>query len=201
MIDNPLPIWAAAERNKQPIAHELCRLFARPGLLLEIGSATGQHASHFCEQLPHLQIQPSDYDAEHLETLRKRVALGQWPRLLPPLQIDVCETPWPIAAADYVFSANMMHIAPWAASVGLFRGCSTILAAGGLLVTYGPYKLGGQHTAASNESFDLSLRARNADWGVREVNDLVALGAPLGLELVERLSLPANNQMLVFKKR
>jgi hypothetical protein len=95
----------------------------------------------------------------------------------------------------------MVHIAPWAAAVGLFEGAARHLRQGGLLLTYGPYKMGGQHTAESNERFDASLRERNAAWGVRDVDDLAVLANARRIELVERTAMPANNFFLVWQKR
>ncbi len=198
-----LPEWGAPERNKQPIVAQLSRLFNRPGLLLEVASGTGQHAAYFAEQLPHLRVQPTDLDPEHLQTLRLRAELfsearGDASRLLPPLQLDASAPEWPIERADYVFCANMVHIAPLTAARGLFAGVGRCLAEGGLLVTYGPYCEDGQHTAESNATFDASLRARNEHWGVRDVSELEEFARAAGLALCEKVALPANNSLLVF---
>lgn len=198
-----LPEWGAPERNKQPITAQLSRLFVRPGILLEVASGTGQHAAHFAEQLPHLRVQPTDLDPEHLETLRLRAELfseaqGDASRLLAPLELDASASEWPIERADYVFCANMVHIAPVAAARGLFAGAGRCLAEGGFLVTYGPYREAGQHTAESNASFDASLRALNEYWGVRDVAELEEFAGAAGLALCEKVTLPANNSLLVF---
>ena len=44
---------------------------------------------------------------------------------------------------DLVLCINMMHIAPWEATLGLMECAGSVLRDGGLLVTYGPYKVGG----------------------------------------------------------
>ena len=75
------------------------------------------------------------------------------------------------------------------------------MASGGVLFLYGPYKEGGVHTAPSNEAFDASLRARNPEWGVRDLDDVKALAARHGLEFVERVAMPANNLSVVFRRR
>jgi SAM-dependent methyltransferase len=201
-----LPVWGAPERNKEPISRELERLLVRPGLLLEIASGTGQHAAYFAERLPHLHIQPTDLDDEHLATLTRRAALfesehpGEPARLLPPLRLDASAAEWPLAQADYVYCANMVHIAPLAAAHGLFQGAGRVLPQGGLLVTYGPYQEAGKHTAESNASFHASLRERNPEWGVRDITELAAFAEAAGLSLQEKLPLPANNSLLVFQK-
>ena len=197
--EHGLPVWPAAERNKQPIAEALARVLPERGRLLEIASGTGQHALHFTGALPGWTIQPTDSDAAHLETLRRRVALAANPRLLAPLELDVTREP-PALEPTAMYCANMVHIAPWAACVGLFRVASRLLPAGGLLVTYGPYSVGGTHTAESNDAFDRSLRDRNPDWGVRDVNAVEAVARDHGLTLTRTEAMPANNLLLVWTK-
>jgi hypothetical protein len=95
----------------------------------------------------------------------------------------------------------MIHISPWSATEGLFAGSAEILGSGAPLVTYGPYKRGGDHTAPSNASFDASLRGRDASWGVRDVNDVAEAAAQRGFKLTEIIEMPANNLTLVFRVR
>lgn len=198
--EDGLPSWPAAERNKQPILEVLQRVLPERGVLLEIASGTGQHAAHFVTGLPGWTIQPSDCDPEHLETLRRRVALAKNDRLLLPIRLDVTERA-PSLTPAAIYCANMVHIAPWAACVGLFRLAGESLAADGLLLTYGPYALHGKHTADSNARFDQSLSARNPEWGVRDVDQLAALAEVHALDLVETCEMPANNLLLVWRRR
>ncbi|HTQ04749.1 MAG TPA: DUF938 domain-containing protein [Polyangiaceae bacterium] len=197
--EHGLPLWPAPERNKQPIAEVLERVLPERGFLLEVASATGQHAVHFVDALPGWTIQPSDYDPEHVATLARRVELRGEARLLPPIVLDVTGPPPPLEP-DAVFCANMIHIAPWEACVGLFRLAGRLLRTGGLLVTYGPYRVHGEHTAESNERFDRSLRERNPAWGVRDVDavDEVARERHLALEATH--AMPANNLLLVWRR-
>ena len=51
-------------------------------------------------------------------------------------------------------------------------GAARLLAAGGVLYLYGPFKENGVHTAPSNAAFDASLRARDPRWGVRDTGDV-----------------------------
>lgn len=197
--EHGLPLWPAAERNKQPIAQALARVLPERGLLLEIASGTGQHAVHFTDALPGWTIQPTEADAGHLETLRRRVALAASPRLLAPLELDVTREPPPLAPTA-IYCANMVHIAPWSACLGLFRVASRLLPAAGLLVTYGPYSVGGAHTAESNDAFDRSLKERNPDWGVRDVNAIEAVARENGFTLTLTEAMPANNLLLVWTK-
>ncbi|HLV68588.1 MAG TPA: DUF938 domain-containing protein [Polyangiaceae bacterium] len=196
-----LPIWPAAERNKQPIAVVLVPLLsARSGVFLEVASGTGQHIVHFAALLPRFTFVPSDCEPEHLETLRRRVEAAALPNLSAPVELDAMWESWPLSRADVVYNANMMHIAPLEAARGLLRGASRLLPPGGLLVTYGPYTVSGKHVSESNVRFDESLRARNPAWGVRDVEELGALAQPHGLFVADRIAMPANNFTLVWKK-
>lgn len=195
-----LPSWPAAERNKQPVLEVLARVLPERGLLLEIGSGTGQHAAHFVAALSGWTIQPSDCASEHLETLRRRVALARNERLLPPIVLDVTEPSPPALAPTAIYCANMIHIAPWAACIGLFAVAEKLLGDGGLLLTYGPYSLHGEHTADSNARFDESLKARNPQWGVRDVDDVAAVARDHAFDLIERCQMPANNLLLVWQR-
>lgn len=196
-----LPTWPAAERNQKPIGDELVALLeGRAGILLELSAATGQHAVAFSARLVNFEYWVSDVDPTHLATLKRRLELAEQPRLRGPLRIDVTETEWPIEAADVIYNANMMHIAPWQASAGLFAGAARVLVAGGLLITYGPYKIDGQHTSESNLQFDESLRAQDPSWGVRDLGDLERLATGHGFELSARIAMPANNFLLVWAR-
>ncbi len=196
-----LPLWPAAERNKGPIVEQLSRwLGQQSGLLLEVAAGTGQHALHFAPALPQWRYQPSDVDDEHLHTLALRVARSGQKNLHPPLRLDVTQPIWPLDRCDAIYCANLIHIAPWAAAQGLMIGAGKLLPSRGLLFTYGPYRVAGQHTAPSNEQFDESLRRRNPDWGVRDVDELKELASREGLVLVEKMAMPANNFLLAWRK-
>ncbi len=196
-----LAIWGAPERNKEPILNELLRVLpSQGGLFLEVSSATGQHAEHFARGLPHFSVQTSDYDPEHLKGLQARQNACGLENFLPPLHLDVLEASWPVASAAVIFSANMLHIAPIEAVKGLFSGAGNVLSAGGLLITYGPYQVGGMHTSPSNERFDASLRERNPSWGIRDLDMLRQTAALFDLQAREPVQMPANNFLVVWDK-
>jgi hypothetical protein len=99
-----------------------------------------------------------------------------------------------------VFCANVIHIAPWRIAEGLFAGAGRYLRADGRLFLYGPFKRDGKHTAPSNAAFDISLRDRDPEWGVRDIADLEKLAAGAGLVLIDIAEMPANNLILVFAR-
>lgn len=186
----------AAERNRDAIADVLERWLPSRGLVLEIASGSGEHVVHFARRLPKLTWQPSDRQAD------ARASIASWSEgtdLLPPLLLDAASSDWPIDRADAIVCINMVHISPWSATLGLFAGAARLLGPGAPLILYGPYRRDGVPTAASNEAFDLSLKMRDPAWGLRRVEDLAVLSPAFALtELVE---MPANNLMLLFRKK
>ncbi|MBW1904186.1 MAG: DUF938 domain-containing protein [Deltaproteobacteria bacterium] len=190
----------AAERNRQPILDVLRRVLPPAGLVLEVASGTGQHAIFFSERLPALQWQPTDASPEALQSIGAWVDVAARDNLLAPLDLDVRSPQWPISQADALLCINMIHISPWEATEALFQGASQLLEVGAPLITYGPYRLHGEHTAPSNAAFDQSLRSRNARWGVRDIDDLRDLGGRTGFVLEERVGMPANNMILVWTR-
>jgi hypothetical protein len=190
----------ATARNREPIL-EVCRRVLPPaGTVLEIASGTGEHAVWLAEQLPGLVWQPSDLDDGALESIAAWIAHTGLGNVRPPLRLDVCQERWPVAEVDAVFNANMIHIAPAEACQGLMRGAGRVIVPRGVLVLYGPFRIGGAHTAPSNAAFDADLRQRDPRWGVRDLETVVALAEENGLAFEERVAMPANNQTLVFRR-
>jgi SAM-dependent methyltransferase len=192
--------WPAAERNKTPILEVLGRVLPPTGTLLEIASGTGQHAAHFAEHLSGWVIQPSDIDSENLESIEAWVADARLPNLRRPFRLDVLAADWGVGLVDAVYCANMIHIAPPACTAGLVAGAGRHLNGGGHFVLYGPFRMGGEHTAPSNAAFDADLRARNPAFGVRDLEDVQSGAAAAGLTLIERVAMPANNWTLIFER-
>ena len=194
-----LPFSDACERNKDPILAVLREALAGRTRVVEVGAGTGQHAVHFARHLPHLQWQPTDR-AEYLPGLAARIAAEGPSNLAAPVELDVMQSPWPPVRGDAVFSANTLHIMSWQAVEALFAGLPTILEPGGVLAIYGPFKYGGRFTTGSNAAFDAMLRERDPESGVRDFEAVNALAAAAGVRLQADHAMPANNQLLVWKK-
>jgi SAM-dependent methyltransferase len=187
-------------RNKDAIAGVLARYLPSSGLVLEIASGSGEHAVHFASTFPALVFQPTDPSEEARASIaawRQEAAL---PNMRAPLALDVTAAPWPINYADAVTCINMIHIAPWEATLGLVAGAARIIPPGGLLFLYGPYKRAGQHTAPSNAEFDASLRERDARWGVRDLETVAAEATAMGFAAPMIEAMPANNLSLIFRR-
>jgi len=191
----------SAERNKDPILDVLARVLPCRGLVLEIASGTGQHVVHFAKALSDLTWQPSDPDAELRESIALRVREEQRPNVNSPIDLDVTKLPWPLQTADAVVAVNLIHVAPWSATLALFEGAKALLATERVLFLYGPYRRYGYHTSKSNEQFDLDLRTHNPEWGLRDLEAVSDVAAGAGFVLSETVEMPANNFTLVFKRR
>lgn len=201
-VDPPRPAPAvdprrhapATLRNRDAILAALRRHLPAQGVVLEVASGTGEHAAFFAAGLGGVRWQASDPDPDARASIDAYAAPGA----LPALALDAAAWPWPIAAADAVVCINMIHIAPWAATLGLLRGAAAVLSPGGPLLLYGPFRRDGAHTAPSNAEFDAGLRAEHPAWGVRDLEAVVAAATGFGPPAVE--AMPANNLVVVFRR-
>jgi hypothetical protein len=219
---------AASERNRAPILAVLKRVLPETGLMVEIGAGSGQHAAYFAARFPGLQWQPTEPDADGRASIDAWAGESGAPNLLAAIDLDVTEAAWPVATAAAMFSANMIHIAPWPCCLGLMAGAGRVLSASGVdggtpdreittggdgrspdrdpqkagvLCLYGPFKQGGGHTAPSNAQFDDSLKSRDPAWGIRDLEAVIDAAAQNGLAHVETVAMPANNMMPIFRRR
>ena len=185
-------------RNAGPIADVLKTVLPARGLVLEVASGTGEHALHFAHAFPNLLWQPSDPEPAAQRSIDAWRAEAGLANLLPAVALDARAAEWPIAAVDAVLCINMIHISPWAATEGLLRGAARLLAPGAPLFLYGPFLQGGVETAPSNAAFDDSLRARDPEWGLRDLEAVAAAARGFGLDAV--VAMPANNLSVVLRK-
>ena len=188
----------ACENNKDPILRVLKSAFAPSKHVLEIGSGTGQHAVYFAEHLPHLIWQPSDRQENH-------AGMQPWldeylgKNLLDLTTLDVDQEHWP-SGFDAVFSANTTHIMPWSSAQVMLRRVAEALPENGVLALYGPFKYKGEFTTDSNAQFDRYLKEHAAHQGIRDFEHVNQILLEKGMSLICDYSLPANNQLIVWKK-
>lgn len=201
----------AAERNAAAILAVLKAHLPARARVLEIASGSGQHAVAFAAGLAGADWTPSDPSLEARTSIAAWSSRAALPNLNPPLTLDAADpATWPERPAatgahasgfDAVVCINMIHISPWTAAEGLMTGAGRILAdPGGLLVLYGPYREADVPLAPSNAAFDDSLQSRDPAWGLRDRDDVVALARANGLYLTQRVEMPANNIMLLFRR-
>ena len=194
---------AAADRNKQAILEVLLTVLPERGNALEIASGTGQHVAWFASGLPGWTWQPSDAQPDGFASINVWVSEQGVRNVRSPVVIDVMASNWlPTPQLfDSIYCANMLHIAPWATCAALMRGSAQHIAPSGRLVTYGPYLEDGVPTSPGNLSFDQSLRERNPAWGIRRLEDVALEAAKVGLKLIARHAMPANNLLLVWARQ
>ncbi|MCJ7590378.1 MAG: class I SAM-dependent methyltransferase [Woeseiaceae bacterium] len=197
MTDRPFSEYA--ERNSGPILDVLRNEFSTSAKVLEIGSGTGQHAVRFASELPHLQWQTSDR-AENHEGIRAWVETSALRNLLPPLSLDVLTADIPPQSWDAIFSANTAHIMSIKAVTKMFQIVSIALGDGGVFCLYGPFRQGGEFNTDSNAAFDQSLRARDPEMGIRDIEFLDDLGTDNNLLRLRLYAMPANNHIAVWIK-
>jgi len=193
----------AAARNRVPIRDILARLLPPTGVLLEVACGTGEHAAFISAALPGWRWRPTEADPVSAASAARLLA-DEAPDSVDPVRLfDVCALPWPPVLTEGVtaiMAANLIHISPWAVTESLMAGAGAALPPDGVLYLYGPYTQNGRQTAPSNAAFDDSLRARNPEWGVRDLGDVVAEAARHGLVLAETVDMPANNLSVILRK-
>ena len=210
-----LPFAPACERNKQPILEVLQRVLPPKGLVLEIGSGTGQHVVYFSAALPHLRWQPSE-QAENLAGLQRRLDQQAGANVLQAIELRIglriglhiglqvgldVAAPWPRLDVAAIISSNTAHIMAWPEVVCMFDGVARLLQASGVFCLYGPFNSNGEFTSASNRQFDQEIRARKSSMGLRDVVELEKLAEQRHMSLEQQIPMPANNQTLVFRKQ
>ena len=190
----------ATLRNREPIARVLRSVLPDSGLVLEVASGTGEHAVYCARAFPQLSWQPSDASPAALRSISAWLAAEAPANVQAPLELDATRHPWPLARADAVVCINMLHISPWAATIGLLRGAAGILGSGAVLYIYGPFRCSDRPLAPSNQAFDQQLRSRDPAWGLRDLDEVTACAAEHGLARTAVIDMPANNLSLVFRK-
>ena len=203
-ISAALPFSQACENNKQPILEVLQQELKDSHHVLEVGSGTGQHSVYFAPRLTHLTWQTSDVFAHHA-TINAWHAAYPAHNLYTPLIFDVSRDSVPINKAvdapyDVVFTANTLHIMSWSLVSKLFELVGDMLPINGKFIVYGPFNEKGSYSSESNRQFDHSLRQRDANSGIRHLEDVIDLANTYHLILSRRYAMPSNNQILVFEK-
>ncbi len=198
MSDDPRLSAPSAVRNRDAILQVLRRYLPDKGAVLEVASGTGEHVACFAGHLTSIVFQPSELDPS------RRASIDAWTagmvNVLPAIPLDTTAA-WPSRPVDAVVCCNMIHIAPWAATIGLVQGSARVLKPAGVLITYGPYFRADVETAPSNLDFDADLKARNPEWGIRDLDSVAEIAAKAGFGAPDIIEMPANNLCLVFHQK
>ncbi|MBP0020405.1 MAG: DUF938 domain-containing protein [Cyanobacteria bacterium SBLK] len=207
---------AATQRNRQPILEILQEVLPPCGTILEVASGTGEHCIYFAPRLRHLQWWPSEPNPILRESIIAWRSHFPSNNLHPPIFLNACDRVWPMEAGTIpegmtpeefnanpiaaMVNINMIHISPWATCLGLMAGAGRILPPEGILYLYGPYKRDGRHTAPGNEEFDRALRSSNPEWGVRDLEAIIAAAEAENLTVLKVVEMPANNLSVIFQR-
>ncbi|MCK8136386.1 DUF938 domain-containing protein [Pseudoalteromonas sp. 2CM28B] len=193
------PFSQACENNKNHILKALQPALQNAASVLEIGSGTGQHSVFFAKKLPHLQWYTSDREVNHqgIKLWHDEVQLAN---LHPPLLLDLND-PWPVNKVDAIYTANTFHIVSWELITRFFAGVNQHLNQQGVVCVYGPFKYKGEFTSPSNDEFNSLLQSRDPLSGIRDFKAVEQLAVQSGLKLLSDTAMPANNQLLIFKRQ
>ena len=198
--------FPATERNRGPIGDLLKQLLPGSGAVLELASGSGEHAVCFQQRFPHLHWQASDPDPDHRASINAWIQHQGLSQVMPAaLNLDVEHRPWPLpqnlqGAVKAVVCINLLHISPASCTDAVLEESALLLPGGAPLIVYGPFMRNGAHTSASNAAFDQSLRERNHQWGLRDLNQVTAIADKAGFKTENVVSMPANNLSLVFQR-
>ncbi|MBA0902155.1 MAG: DUF938 domain-containing protein [Candidatus Nitrotoga sp.] len=193
------PYSEACEKNQSAILEVLQDVLSRQHHVLEIASGTGQHAVHFGRALPHLTWQTSELPHNHAG-IRAWLDEAALPNVLPPVALDVTDAHWPAGVVEAIFNANTVHIVSEPEVERMFAGIARTLSAGGILCLYGPFNYHKNFTSESNARFDVWLKSRNPESGIRDFEVIDQLAKTHGLRLLQDVAMPSNNRTLVWQR-
>lgn len=190
------PFSQACENNKEPILKVLTEQFAKCKKVLEIGSGTGQHGVYFAANLKQLHWHSSDAPSNHTG-INLWIKAQPSPNLHKPISLVIGQDNWPANDYDGIFSANTAHIMQKYEIKLMMELIAEALPKGGVFCQYGPFKEAGQYSSQSNADFDIHLKS-NGYGGIRDIEDLQYWAR--GMELCDKINMPANNLTLVWRK-
>ena len=204
-MDNRL-FFPATQRNRDSIREVLSRFLPKKGLILEIGSGSGEHGVLFQKIFPEIIWQSSDPDLTHRNSISSWIDYEELNLKMPqPLDIDVEKTPWEIpskllSTLQGIISINMIHISTWNCTKALFNESGKLLKDGQFLMLYGPFKIGNKHISQSNELFDISLKMQNESWGVRDLGEVSEEAKKNDFIEEELIRMQSNNFSVIYRK-
>ena len=172
--------------------------------VLEIASGTGEHAALFAT-IPNVVYQPTEPEVSMHESIiawNAHLPNVNHPIALNVLHCDDLESQIPsfIHQTDIMICINMIHITPLICTQELFRIASLCINKDGFLLMYGPYRVN-NYMVDSNIRFDSWLKAKNIEYGVRDLEVVCEYAKTYGFHMkVSPFPMPENNLTLVFQR-
>lgn len=191
------PFAPSAERNKQTILTVLQQELTTNARVLEYGTGTGQHLTHFATAMPHTQWMPSDLP-EQLPGINLWVKEANCQNILNPIELDLRTPAFPSIKVTACYTSNTFHIVSWTSVQQAFRCSASLLAKGEKFLVYGPFSVDGRHNSQGNLDFNHQLRTNNPESGIRDITELDVLADEYGFLPARVIPMPANNQLLVW---
>jgi len=198
--------FSATQRNRDFIGDVLSRIIKKDGLILEIGSGSGEHGVVFQKRFPKIIWQTSDPDLLHRKSIISWIEYEELTKKMPqPLELDVENIPWKMPlkltnSVQGIVSINMIHVAQWSCTIALLKGAGKLLKKGQFLFLYGPFKIGNRHISQSNYFFDHSLKMQNNLWGIRNLQEVSDEALKNGFFQEDIIKMPANNFSIIYRK-
>ena len=193
------PYALSCDRNSEPILGALKEIITNQKSLFEVGAGTGQHAIFMAPHFPNMFWTLADQEDRH-------EGINMWLKDFPrsnvrgPVEYSIGNSEIK-GDVDVVFTANVIHIISWELSLKLFDDVSQKLPADGLFLIYGAFNYDGKFTSESNEKFEAWLKEKDPQSGIRDFEKVVSELSMRSMELAEDKEMPANNRLLVFKKK
>ena len=194
------PYAPSCDRNREAIEQVFYKIIkVSHKRLIEIGSGTGQHAVYLAPKWPHLQWVTSDRRQQH-EGIKMWLKEANCENLKGPIELEIGKNQIPKYEFDVLFLANVLHIISWHNVQLLIKMIGESFGPESELIFYGPFNYNGEYTSLSNEKFDLWLKSKDQNRGIRSFEDISKALKQVGFILVNDYAMPANNRILHFKK-
>lgn len=172
------------------------------GRALELASGTGQHIVELARACPHLQWQPTEVDAHRRASIDAYLDAADLPNIRRAANLDATAKGWSAdhRGQNFILLVNLLHLISKGEARVLIAEAARALAAGGVLMIYGPFMRDDVLTSDGDAQFDASLRAQDPEIGYKGDFEVVEWGQAEGLEFGDMIEMPANNLGLIWHK-
>ncbi len=189
-----------SDRNQGPIFEVLKEVIGDDTVkIFEIGSGSAQHAVFMAPQLKNVVWTTSDV-ASNQQMIKDVLAKAKVENIKGPFLYEVGKDNFPRVPYDVIFTANTFHIMSWKQCKTLMKELGTRLREGSQVIIYGPFNYNGEFTSESNANFNVWLKERNPESGIRAFEDVNANMIKNGFTLYKDYEMPANNRTLVYTR-